>query len=201
MTGNPESTLAKHTDLALDVSVPEEACPLGLAPTASTTALLAYGDALAVALLEYRGFTEHDFAAVHPGGSLGKRLLTRVRDVMHGAEALPLVAETTSMRDALWVITAKRLGTCGVLDGAGRLIGVITDGDVRRGLERDEKILEAPVTAIMTRNPKTIDPDALAAEALNRLEKHSITCLFVCQPTEIPVGILHLHDLLRAGIV
>ena len=199
MTGNAQSTLAKFADVVLDVSVKEEACPLGLAPTASTTALLALGDALAVALLEHKGFTENDFAAVHPGGALGKRLLTRVRDLMH--TDMPLTPATSRMRDALWVITAKHLGTCGVIDGAGKLVGVITDGDVRRALERDAQVLELPVTEVMTRNPKTISPDVLAVEALNRMQQHSITCLFVCQEPEFPTGIIHLHDLLRAGVV
>jgi arabinose-5-phosphate isomerase len=199
MTGNPQSTLAKYADVLLDVSVKEEACPLGLAPTASTTALLALGDALAVALLEHKGFTENDFAAVHPGGALGKRLLTRVRDLMH--VDMPLTPETAPMRDALWLITAKHLGACGVVGPGGALVGIITDGDVRRALERDGQVLDLNVTKVMTPHPKSIGPDALAVEALNRMQQHSITCLFVCQDANIPVGIIHLHDLLRAGVV
>lgn len=201
LTGNPQSSLARHADISLDVSVKAEACPLGLAPTASTTALLALGDALAVALLEYKGFTENDFAAVHPGGALGKRLLTRVRDLMHTGADLPLIGERGTMRDALFLITAKRLGCCGVTDAGGRLSGIITDGDVRRALERAERVLERPVTEVMSRAPKTVAADALAVEALNRLQQFSITTLFIVDADEKPTGIIHLHDLLRAGVV
>lgn len=201
LTGNPASTLARHADLALDVSVKAEACPLGLAPTASTTALLALGDALAVALLEHKGFTTDDFAAVHPGGALGKRLLTRVRDLMHTGDDLPLAPEGGHMKETLFVITAKRLGCCGIVGADGRLAGVITDGDLRRALERNDQVLARPVAEVMTRSPKTIGPDALAVEALNKLQQHSITTLFVVDADQKPLGIIHLHDLLRAGVV
>lgn len=201
LTGNPLSSLARHADVSLDVSVKEEACPMGLAPTASTTALAACGDALAIALLEHKGFTRDDFAAVHPGGALGKRLLTRVRDIMHAGDEMPLVADNQHLREALVTITAKRFGTCAIVAGNGVLRGVITDGDVRRALENGGNVLDLPVTQVMTQSPKTIQADTLAAEALNVMQQHSITCLFVCQPTGIPEGILHLHDLLRTGVV
>lgn len=201
LIGNPKSTLAQHADVALDVSVRQEACPLGLAPTASTTALAALGDALAVALLEYRGFTAADFAAVHPGGTLGKRLLLRVRDVMHAGEAVPVIRSQARMKEALWVITSKRLGACLVLDDEEKLAGIITDGDVRRALEQDERVLSAAVTAVMTKRPKTVTADALAVEALNLMQKYAITCLPVIKPAGQIEGILHMHDLLRAGVV
>ena len=201
MTGKIESTLGAHADVTLDVSVREEACPLGLAPTASTTALLAFGDALAVALLEYRGFTSDDFAAVHPGGALGKRLLTRVRDVMHTGDELPLIGEGAPLKDALWVITSKRFGACGIIDAEGHLTGVITDGDVRRGLDIGPDFFSMTVSELMTKHPKTISPDALAVEALNIMEQHTITSLFVLNAAGQASGMIHMHDLLRAGVV
>ncbi len=200
-TGSPGSSLAQHADIHIDVSVREEACPLGLAPTASTTALLAMGDAVAVALLEYRGFTADDFAAVHPGGSLGRRLLTRVSDVMHTGDELPLVEAGVALSEALWVITGKRFGAAGVVDAQGRLLGVITDGDIRRGLERGAEVLASAVDQVMTRTPKTIHPGALAVEARNLMEAHKITCLFVLDEGGLPRGILHMHDLLQAGVI
>lgn len=202
MTGNPASTLGRAGDIVLDISVKEEACPLGLAPTASTTATLAMGDALAVALLVQRGFSAEDFALFHPGGSLGKKLLLTVADFMHSGDAMPLVSEETPMREALFVITAKKLGASGVVDAGGRLVGVITDGDLRRALERGSDIINQPAGALMTRNPKRIKGMELAAKALQQMEEFSITSLFVFEDdtSDIPIGIIHLHDLLKAGL-
>lgn len=200
MTGNRSSTLAKSGDAVLDISVKEEACPLGLAPTASTTATLAMGDALAVAVLDKRGFNKEDFALLHPGGSLGKRLLVRVSDLMHTGEAIPLVTENTIMKVALFEITSKRLGVTGVIDDEGFLEGAITDGDLRRAMEKGLDVLNKKASEIMTRNPKNIYADALAAEALQKMEQHSITSLFVMDGEKV-AGIVHLHDLLKAGVV
>lgn len=203
MTGKPDSTLAKAADVVLDVSVKEEACPLGLAPTASTTAALAMGDALAVVLLEKRGFNQEDFAIRHPGGILGRKLLLRVQDLMHRGDRLPLVTEETPMNSALFEITSKRLGVTGVVDSDGRLIGVITDGDLRRGLQRNgDKVLSLKAKDLMTRNPKTIDAEMLAAEAVAVMEQYPITSLFVLDKQgSKPLGIIHLHDLVKSGIV
>ncbi len=202
MSGNPKSTLAKAGDVFLDISVKEEACPLGLAPTASTTATLAMGDALAVALLIERGFRPEDFALFHPGGSLGKKLLLTVGDLMHGGDSLPLVAADTPMSDALFVITSKGLGVTGVVDAGGDLLGVITDGDLRRALSRGVAILELRASELMSRNPKRILRGDLAAKALQRMEQYSITSLFVFEgdDEQKPVGVVHLHDLLKAGL-
>ncbi len=202
MSGNPKSTLAKAGDVFLDISVKEEACPLGLAPTASTTATLAMGDALAVALLIERGFRPEDFALFHPGGSLGKKLLLTVGDLMHGGDSLPLVAADTPMSDALFVITSKGLGVTGVVDAGGDLLGVITDGDLRRALSRGVAILDLRASELMSRNPKRILRGDLAAKALQRMEQYSITSLFVFEgdDEQKPVGVVHLHDLLKAGL-
>jgi arabinose-5-phosphate isomerase len=202
MTGNRRSNMAKASDVVLDVSVKEEACPLGLAPTASTTATLAMGDALAVSLLVKRGFREEDFALFHPGGSLGKRLLLKVADLMHKGEQMPLVGSDTLMRDALFVITAKGLGIVGVTDASGNLQGVITDGDLRRALEQGVDILQARAGELTRGNPKRISRDELAAKALQRMEQYAITSLFVFEDEKggKPVGVIHLHDLLKAGI-
>ncbi len=203
LTGHPTSTLAKASDVHLDIHVKEEACPLGLAPTASTTATLALGDALAVALMERRGFKEEDFARLHPGGTLGKRLLMRVEDLMHSGDAFPMVPEGASMKEAIFEITSKRLGVTGVSSGEGQLIGVITDGDLRRALEKFTDLLNRRVSEVMTKNPKWIERDALAAMAVQRMEEFSITSLFVFSSAgdRVPVGIIHLHDLLKAGVV
>jgi arabinose-5-phosphate isomerase len=202
LSGNPDSTLSKAGDLFLDVSVKEEACPLGLAPTASTTATLAMGDALAVALLVERGFKAEDFAIFHPGGSLGKKLLLRVEDIMHSGSAIPLVAEGILMKEALFEITAKGLGITGVTDADGTLLGVITDGDLRRALERGEDILQATAGQLMKRGAKRIVRRELAAAALQIMERFSITSLFVFEneQDQAPCGVIHLHDLLKAGI-
>ena len=203
MTGNPDSSLAEAGDVVLNVRV-KEACPLGLAPTASTTAALAMGDALAVVLLEEKGFKEEDFAMRHPGGILGRKLLLRVDDLMHRGERLPLVRHDTPVQDALFEITSKRLGVTGVIDAEGRLIGVVTDGDLRRGLQaHGDKILGKRTDELMTSDPKTIGKDVLAARALTEMEDNSprpITCLFVLDGGRKPVGIIHLHDILKTGI-
>jgi arabinose-5-phosphate isomerase len=202
-TGNLKSTLAKAGDVNLNIHVKEEACPLGLAPTASTTATLALGDALAVTLMEKRGFKEQDFALLHPGGALGKRLLLKVGDLVHVGEALPMVSEKTLMKDVIFEITSKRLGVTGVCNGEGHLVGVITDGDLRRALERFSNLLNREASEVMTKNPKGIEKDALAAKAVQRMEEYSITSLFVFHNIgdQVPMGIIHLHDLLKAGVV
>ena len=200
ITGNPNSTLAKAGDVVLDVRVTEEACPFGSAPTASTTAALAMGDALAVVLLEEKGFKEEDFALRHPGGTLGRRLLLRVEDLMYRGEQLPVVQQKTLVRDALFEITSKRLGVTGVTDAEGKLVGIITDGDLRRGLERKGQILELTAEEIMTREPKTVSADTMATEAMAVMERFPITSLFVLDARDCPVGVIHLHDLVKAGI-
>jgi arabinose-5-phosphate isomerase len=203
LTGNFNSTLAKGGDVHLDVRVKEEACPLGLAPTASTTATLALGDALAVALMEKRDFKKEDFAILHPGGALGKRLLLKVEDLMHTGKAFPVVSEKTLMKDAIFDITSKRLGVTGVSNAEGHLVGVITDGDLRRALEKFSDLFNREASEVMTKNPKWIERDALAAKAVQRMEEYSITSLFVFAKggDRVPVGIIHLHDLLKAGVV
>jgi len=202
MSGNRNSTLARVSDVFLEISVKEEACPLGLAPTASTTATLAMGDALAVALLVKRGFKAEDFALFHPGGALGKKLILKVEDLMHTGDAVPLVSSETLMCEALFVITSKGLGITGVSDSTGALAGVITDGDLRRALEKGVDILKETAGALMTRRPKRIASRDLAAKALQRMEEYSITSLFVFTDdlSDRPVGIIHLHDLLKAGL-
>ncbi|ABK45825.1 KpsF/GutQ family protein [Magnetococcus marinus MC-1] len=199
--GRMASTLARQSDVALDASVAREACPLNLAPTSSTTAALALGDALAVALLEARGFSEDQFALFHPGGALGRKLLLKVEDLMHHGAALPQVARHTLVKDALWEMTAKRLGLTAVLEEDGRLAGIITDGDLRRQLEdHPGDLLNLRAEQIMTVNPKAIQPDALAAQAVHDMETRAITALLVVDAQQL-VGVIHLHDLLRAGVV
>lgn len=199
LVGRADSTLGRAASVVLDVSVAQEACPLGLAPTASTTAALAMGDAVAVALLDRKGFREEDFALSHPGGALGRRLLLRVRDAMHTGEQVPRVAPGTPMREAIVEITRKRMGITTVVDEAGRLAGVVSDGDLRRQLESGTDFLDAPVEQVMTRAPKTIGPDALAAEAVELMERHAITGLVVVEG-EAVAGLVHLHDLLKLGV-
>lgn len=205
MTGNVDSTLAKSSDVVINVGVKEEACPLGLAPTASTTATLAMGDALAVVLLDQRGFKEEDFASFHPGGALGKKLLLRVRDLMHIGDAVPIVSEATLIKDAIYEISSKKMGVTAVVDAEAKLVGVISDGDLRRWMEKTEKagenLLTKQAKEIMTRKPKTAKKDALAAEAVAIMEKNSITCLIVATPDGKLEGVIHLHDLLKAGVV
>ncbi|MDX5378213.1 MAG: KpsF/GutQ family sugar-phosphate isomerase [Halomonas sp.] len=201
MTGRPESTLARHADAHLDAGVEREACPLDLAPTASTTAALALGDALAVALLEARGFTAEDFALSHPGGSLGKRLLLRVSDLMHQGERLPSVPLGSPLRDALLEITRQGLGFTCVVDEQNRLIGVYTDGDLRRTLDQHQDLSQLTVDDVMTRPGKRIAPDVLAAEAVRMMEDNLITALAVVDEAGHPIGALHMHDLLRSGVI
>jgi len=200
-TANPDSELARASDLVLDISTRREACPLGLAPTASTTVTLALGDALAVALLAVRGFKPEDFALRHPGGALGRRLLLKVQDIMHGPEETPLVSQQLRLQDALLEMTGKGFGVTGIVDDRQRLVGVITDGDLRRLLTRYDNPLELPVLELMTRNPKTITPDELAVTALKRMQDSRITSLFILADSNRTIGIIHLHDLLRAGVV
>ena len=203
MAGKSDSTLARAGDVFLDISVKEEACPMQLAPTASTTATLAMGDALAVALLLERGFQEEDFALYHPGGALGKRLLLRVDDLMHGADAVPAVGLDTPLKDALYEISSKKLGITGVVGPGGELVGVFTDGDLRRTIEQGVELLHRPISEFMNRQPKRILRSNLAVKALQRMEEHAITSLFVFEgeADRVPIGVIHLHDLLRAGVV
>jgi arabinose-5-phosphate isomerase len=201
MTGRMTSTLAKNSDAALDVSVSEEACPMGLAPTASTTATLAMGDALAVALLQKRGFKEEDFAQFHPGGTLGRRLLVRVKDAMHAGSELPQVKESVPGTIAMLEMTAKKLGMTTVIDGRGKLAGIITDGDLRRFIQRGGDFSKVTAGELASRNPKSIGPDDLAAKAVEMMERYSITTLVVTEGDRKIVGVIHLHDLLKSGIV
>jgi arabinose-5-phosphate isomerase len=202
VAGNPDSTLSRVADVTLDVSVKEEACPIGVVPTASTTAAIAMGDALAVALLLKRGFKEEDFAFFHPRGSLGKKLFIKVKDLMHIGASLPVVPLDTHMSKALIEMSSKRLGLTVVLDNKGRIAGIVTDGDVRRGLEKwGGRLFELTAGEVMTRNPKTISEEELAAKALSIMENLSITALVVPDNEGRPVGIIHLHDILRQGIV
>jgi arabinose-5-phosphate isomerase len=197
--GDPASTLARGADVALDAGVAEEACPLGLAPTASTTATLALGDALAVALLERRGFRDEDFASLHPGGVLGRRLL-RVRELAHSGPALPSVPEETAMPEAIREMSAKGLGITAVVDRGGRLVGAVTDGDLRRAIQSHGDLRSFAVRDLMTRSPRTVDGEALAERALALMEEHSISALFVVDAGGRPEGVLHVQDLLRAGV-
>lgn len=194
ITGNRESPLARHADLHLSVAIDREACPLDLAPTASTTATLAMGDALAMALIEAKGFTREDFARLHPAGQLGKRLM-KVEQLMHAGAALPVVSTSTPMRDAIYEMSKKGLGITAVVDAEGKLAGCISDGDLRRLLATDDAPLGHSAGECMKPNPKTIPPGELAAAALHEMEERRITSLFVCDPEGRPVGIVHLHDL------
>ncbi|QWF18341.1 KpsF/GutQ family sugar-phosphate isomerase [Lysobacter capsici] len=202
MTGRPQSTLGRESDVHLDVSVPAEACPLALAPTSSTTASLAMGDAIAVALLEARGFTADDFARSHPAGALGRRLLLHITDVMHAGDEVPTVGADASVSEALVEMSRKRLGMTAVVDDARRLIGLYTDGDLRRTLDDPGVDLRTTrINEVMTRSPKTIGADALAAEAAQIMETHKISGLLVVDTERRVVGALNIHDLLRARVV
>jgi len=201
MTGRPSSTLAQAADANLDVSVEREACPLNLAPTSSTTAALAMGDALAVALLESRGFTQEDFARSHPGGSLGRRLLLHLEDLMHSGDEVPSVGEQTPMRDALLEMTLKGLGMTAVVDDQHRVIGIFTDGDLRRSLDRQLDVHATPIREVMTPSPRTANASMLAGEALKMMETHRINQLLVTDSDGRLVGALNMHDMLRAGVV
>lgn len=200
MTGNADSSLANQSDVHLYAGVTEEACPLNLAPTSSTTCALALGDALAIALLEAHGFTQEDFALSHPGGSLGKRLLLTVGTLMHADDALPVVAESASIADALLEMTAKGLGMTAVVNADGELRGIFTDGDLRRMLMKDVNVRES-VTSVMTSSPITIGKDELAAAALQQMDGRKINGLFVLDANKRPIGAINMHDLLRAGVV
>lgn len=204
MVGNPKSTLAKNSDIVLNVGVTREACPLGLAPTSSTTAALAYGDALALALLSKRKFTASQFAVFHPGGSLGRKLLLTVEDIMHSGTENPLVKADISVQDALFVITDKGLGAVSVVDDDNKMLGVLTDGDIRRGLSKGVDFLKRPVTELMTASPKTITKEKLAAQALHIMESNRpkpITVLPVVDAENHVIGLLHMTDLVRQGVV
>jgi arabinose-5-phosphate isomerase len=200
-TGRANSTLAKHCDVVLDVSVAEEACPMGLAPTASTTATLALGDALAIALFQKRGFKEEDFARFHPGGTLGRRLLVKVKDLMHTGAEIPKVEESISGTAAMLEMTAKKLGMTTVVDRTGSLAGIVTDGDLRRFIQRGGDFARTTASELATKNPKTIGPDDLAAKAVEMMERFSITTLVVTEDGRNIRGVIHLHDLLKNGIV
>src|SRR5215467_7273032 len=201
LTGKTGSVLAKHSDVVLDISVSEEACPMGLAPTASTTATLAMGDALAVALLQKRGFKSEDFAQFHPGGTLGRRLLIKVRDLMHVGDEVPQVQEGATASSAISEMSAKKLGMTTVIDRTGALVGVITDGDLRRFVQRGGEVIRAMAATLSSRTPRTIGPDDLAARAVEVMERYSITTLVVMEGERRILGVIHLHDLLKNGIV
>ena len=201
LTGNPESTLAKAADVNLNARVEKEACPLNLAPTSSTTAALVMGDALAVALLDARGFTAEDFAFSHPGGALGRRLLLKVEHVMHTGVDLPQVARGTPLRDSLMEMTRKGLGMTAIVESDGRLAGIFTDGDLRRTLDRPIDIRQASIDEVMTVHGKTVRPEMLAAEALKIMEDNKIGALIVVDENDRPVGAFNLQDLLRAGVM
>lgn len=201
LTGNPKSTLAQAATVNIDVSVAKEACPLGLAPTSSTTAALVMGDTLAIALLEARGFSEEDFARSHPGGRLGRRLLLKVCDIMHTGQEIPYVTKTAALRDALMEMTRKGLGMTAVVDNHKHVIGIFTDGDLRRTLDKQVDVHSTIISQVMTTSCKTILAENLAVDALGIMQTHKITALLVVDPQKILCGVLHMHDLLRAGVV
>jgi arabinose-5-phosphate isomerase len=201
MTGNPLSTLAEVAEAHLNIAVEEEACPLQLAPTASTTATLVLGDALAIALLEARGFTEEDFAFSHPGGALGRKLLLRVVDIMHKGEQIPRVLANASLNEALLAMSEKGFGMTTIIDDKNQLLGIFTDGDLRRTVDKGISLTGARISDLMNRTPKTIGVKALPAEALKMMEDLKITALVVRDEQACPIGVLHMHDLLRAGVV
>ncbi|MBS4036379.1 MAG: KpsF/GutQ family sugar-phosphate isomerase [Ignavibacterium sp.] len=200
MCGNPGSGLAKSSDIFLNINVKEEACPYDLAPTSSTTTTLVMGDALSVALLEKRGFTEEDFAFLHPGGSLGKRLSLKIKEIMITGDRIPIVDEYTSLKDVIIEITSKRLGVTGVVNKDGLLTGIITDGDLRRLLERTLDLKNLTAKEVMTRNPKVMKEDFLASFALQQMENFKITSLIITSQENKPIGIIHLHDLINLGL-
>ncbi len=201
MTGNPNSTLADIADVHVCIAVEQEACPLGLAPTSSTTATLVMGDALAVALLNARGFTADDFAMSHPGGSLGRRLLLHIHDIMHSGDRMPMVTESATISEALLEMSRKGLGMTGVGDSSGKLAGIFTDGDLRRILDQRVDLHTTPIAQVMTRGPVTIKPDVLAAQGLKLMEDRKINGLFVVDDQGIAQGALNMHDLLKAGVM
>ncbi len=200
-TGNIESQLAEKSDVVIDVSVEEEACGNDLVPTSSTTAALVMGDALAITLLEERNFSPEDFALLHPGGNLGRRLLLKVGDVMHTGDQVPIISEDNNIKEAILEMTSKRFGATSVVNKKGELIGVFTDGDLRRLIEKTPNFFDLKAKEAMTTNPKVISENALAARALNLMEFFNITCLMIVNGERKPIGIVHLHDLLKAGVV
>ncbi len=200
MVGNLNSQLARLSDYVLNVGVKEEACPYNLAPTASTTATLAMGDALAIALLEKRNFTKENFALFHPGGNLGKRLLLKVEELMVSGKDVPIVHISTPMKETIIEMTSKRLGATCVVDDNGKLVGIITDGDLRRLLQRIENVFAFTAGEVMTKNPKTIKKDTLAVTALQQMETYNITQLVVIDDDKVPIGMIHIHDLVKAGL-
>ena len=201
ITGNPQATLAKRSDVVLNVQVSQEAGPFGLIPTASIAATLAMGDALAIAVMTHRGFKQGDFALFHPGGHLGRRMALMVRDLMHRDEEIPLVEAEASFKDVILEMSSKRLGLTCVVDGAGRLQGIITDGDLRRSMERPVDLLRLSARELMTSHPKTVELATPAVEALTLMEKYSITSLLIVDTNARPIGVLHVHDLLKAGLM
>ena len=201
ITGNKKSTLAKYSDAVLDVSVKKEACPLGLAPTASTATMLAMGDALAVCLVDKKGFKEEDFALYHPGGALGKRLILKVEDIMRKGKANPIVDQERKTKDVLLIITEARAGSASVVDKKGKLVGIFTDGDLRRHLEESTNLAGLKVKEVMTKNPTTITKDRLAAEALNILKEKKIDEIPVVDDKRKPIGLLDVQDLLKSGLL
>ena len=201
MTGDAVSPLALTADVHLDASVEKEACPLGLAPTSSTTVALAIGDALAIALLESRGFTAEDFAFSHPGGRLGRRLLVKVQEIMHGGDTMPLVKSGSNLGEALLEMSRKGLGITGIVDTDGKLCGVFTDGDLRRALDQSLDVREIEIDQVMTRKCKTTSANTLAIDAFNQLEDNKIMALFAVDDNHKPTGALHMHDLFRSGVV
>jgi arabinose-5-phosphate isomerase len=201
MTGKPASTLAKSADVHLDVTVEQEACPHNLAPTASTTATLAMGDALAVALLEARGFTQEDFARSHPGGALGRRLLLKISDLMHSGERIPRVSPQATLSEALLEMTRKGLGMTAIVDPQGHALGIFTDGDLRRVIDSGVDVRKVDIAEVMTRGGKSVTPAQLAVDAVNLMDRHKITVLMVLDAERRLLGVIHMHDLLRAGVV
>lgn len=201
ITANPESTLSTAADANLHIGVEKEACPLNLAPTSSTTAQLVLGDALAIALLEYRGFSHEDFAFSHPGGSLGRRLLLKVNDIMHTEQDIPSVESGSSLREALLEVTQKRLGMTAVVDKSNRLLGIFTDGDLRRALDQNVPLNEISIDQVMTANCTTVKSEILAAECLQIMEDKKINALIVTDENQQPIGALNMHDLLKAGVI
>ena len=201
MTGAANSTIAKAADVHLNVQVSTEACPLNLAPTSSTTASLVMGDALAIALLEAKGFSANDFAFSHPGGALGRKLLLKVSDIMHAGDTLPMVSQDTRFADVLMEMTQKGMGMTAVVNNQGKLAGIYTDGDLRRSLDHSQDLRECHISELMTSDPVQAQADMLAAQALQLMEQHKINALIVCDENHQPVGALNMHDLLKAGVI
>jgi len=201
MTGAANSTIAKAADVHLNVQVSTEACPLNLAPTSSTTASLVMGDALAIALLEAKGFSANDFAFSHPGGALGRKLLLKVSDIMHAGDTLPMVSQDTRFADVLMEMTQKGMGMTAVVNDQGKLAGIYTDGDLRRSLDHSQDLRECHISELMTSDPVQAQADMLAAQALQLMEQHKINALIVCDENHQPVGALNMHDLLKAGVI